>query len=101
MKNPADDRASLGGASRGADPAATYTGLGEEDVELPVDHVRIRREAPSTPVKASHRSAGGQESYQEVLPRRFAEKLARRSCSRSLAACLIMALLAQGFEELP
>jgi hypothetical protein len=51
MKNPADDRASLGGASSGADPAATYTGLREEDVELPVDHVRIRREAPSTPFK--------------------------------------------------
>ena len=43
----------------GAEPAATNTGVRQEDIELPVDQVRIRGEAPRTPVEASHGATVG------------------------------------------
>jgi hypothetical protein len=78
--------------SGGTEPPPTNSRIREEDVELPVDHVRIRDEPPRAPVEAPYRNAVGKHSDQEVLPRRFAEEQVAKPIATALGNPLVEAL---------
>jgi hypothetical protein len=59
---------------RGTEPAAANVGFRKENVELPIDQVRIRGEAPRPPVEATHRSSVSDESDHIVFSRLLMEE---------------------------
>ena len=77
---------------RGTEPAAANVGFRKENVELPIDRLRIRGEPPRPPVEATHRSSVSDESDHIVFARLLMEEQITKLCGTHLWHPLVWAL---------